>query len=299
MSLASKVSPHNTRRNGSKGSKGSVVAPVSPQRTDQTMLPVSTEQIQNIVESAMESAVSKIRGSIQEAVRSAVDQMATTIGQQLASDLNNAIRNVTEELEHLARRLKVCEERLNEIPDSTVAAHQHVTPVVAPLQKQRQAFDIDRLEQYSRRENVRIRGIPCNDGEDTTKLVLDLAKECGVEMSKNDISTSHRLQAKNNSTAPVIVRFVRKEMKIELMRAKKVLKAKKKQIFIDEDLTPLRARMYHSLRKDPDISAVWTRDGRLHCIATTGGKEKKVVIDSPDDLFQLGWSEDKMRPFYV
>ena len=41
-------------------------------------------------------------------------------------------------------------------------------PSAASVALQHQAFNIDKLEQLGKRENVRIRGIPSEDGEDTS-----------------------------------------------------------------------------------------------------------------------------------
>ena len=37
-------------------------------------------------------------------------------------------------------------------------------------------FEVDRLEQYSRRENIKIRGLPVTAGEDTSDVVVKLGK---------------------------------------------------------------------------------------------------------------------------
>lgn len=69
------------------------------------------------------------------------------------------------------------------------------------------------------------------EGEDTDKILIDMAKECGVPMCRNDISTSHRLQSRNGAKPPPIeVRLVRREKKVEIMTAKKNLKAKSKRV---------------------------------------------------------------------
>ena len=57
--------------------------------------------------------------------------------------------------------------------------------------------------------------------------------------------------------------------------------------------------MFHALRNDDAVGAVWTIDGKLHCKTSINGKEQNVVIDSPDDLFRLGWTEEKMKPFFA
>ena len=52
---------------------------------------------------------------------------------------------------------------------------------------------LEELEQYGRRENLEIHGIPLADNEDTGKIVQNVAKTPKVQLSKSDISTSHRL----------------------------------------------------------------------------------------------------------
>jgi len=45
---------------------------------------------------------------------------------------------------------------------------------------------------------LEIAEVPFRDGEDTNKIVMDVAKLIDVEITVNQISTSHRFQAKKN-----------------------------------------------------------------------------------------------------
>ena len=63
-----------------------------------------------------------------------------------------------------------------------------------------------------------------------------------------------------------------------------------RQVFINDDLTPLRARIARILRNDDTVGAVWTIDGRIHCMIMDNGRETNKSIDSPDDLFKLATS---------
>ena len=204
--MASKVSPHSTRAR-KVSAKAGVSAPVSP-RNNNVIQGLTKEDIASVVENAMESAMKKVNDSLQDAVKKTVDRMASTIGQQLSADLHSALRNINDDLQQLAQRVKDCEDRLNDVSSDRSAMP---VPSAASVALQHQAFNIDKLDQLGKRENVRIRGIPSEDGEDTSQLVINLAKECGVEMAKNDISSSHRLQVENNTAAPILVRLVRKE----------------------------------------------------------------------------------------
>ena len=60
----------------------------------------------------------------------------------------------------------------------------------------RQQWQIDALEQYSRRDNIKIIGFPepaQGRTEDTSRMIIDMCEKIGVDVASNDISTSHRI----------------------------------------------------------------------------------------------------------
>ena len=160
-----------------------------------------------------------------------------------------------------------------------------------------QSFELDRLQQYGRRDNVRVNGIEETAEESTNSIMVKLASDMGVPITEQDISVSHRMG--RNTTGkprPIIAKFVRRDTKTRMMRAKKELRGLSgcRNVYINDDLTSLRSRLVYELNRDDTIKSVWTIEGRIMCIQEEGGKEMKKVIDSPDDLFKVGWSEDKV-----
>ena len=81
-------------------------------------------------------------------------------------------------------------------------------------------FEIDRLEQYSRRDSVRVCGIAETDNENTRDIVVRVAKDMGVDISPNDISVSHRVggprRGRSDKTRPILAKFVRRECKSQM-----------------------------------------------------------------------------------
>lgn len=80
--------------------------------------------------------------------------------------------------------------------------------------------------QYGRRNNVEISGIPNNVADsELEKKVIDIYKKLDVEIVENDIEACHRLpppRNNQNATKKVIVRFVNRK------KCEKALKNKKK-----------------------------------------------------------------------
>ena len=78
----------------------------------------------------------------------------------------------------------------------------------------RPSQEVDDLEQYTRRTNVRIYGVAEQPEENTdNNLTVDFFKsELNVDVASNDISRSHCVGKKSGAKPrPIIVRFTRKE----------------------------------------------------------------------------------------
>ena len=124
----------------------------------------------------------------------------------------------------------------------------------------------DDLEQYSRRNTVRIRSIPEALNEDTDGLVKDVAaRKLDVQLTKHDFVRSHRVGRKSeekDTPRDVIVRFTSHNTKVAVMRNARKLKGT--HIFINEDLTKVRSTIAweaRSLKRENKVADTWTRDG--------------------------------------
>ena len=127
----------------------------------------------------------------------------------------------------------------------------------------------DHLEQYTRRTNIRIFGIPENIRENTDDLVKTFYKDhLNIELKNGDISRSHRLgkhKLYNRShPRPIIVRLVQYNKKVKILKQRRLLRSKRLPYSMQEDLTEKRRSIVRYLR-DEDvrdvISKVWTIDG--------------------------------------
>ena len=65
-----------------------------------------------------------------------------------------------------------------------------------------------------------------------------------------------------------------------------------KDVFISEDLTKLRFKLFQMVRKLDDVKHAYTRDGKIHGILRNGSK---FFIDTPDDLFKIGITDIDYR----
>ena len=90
-------------------------------------------------------------------------------------------------------------------------------------QVQSQNFQLDRLQQYSRRDNIRVYEIAEAtdeiENENTNSVIVKVAKDMGVYISEHDLSVSHRLGRKAGTKPRLIIaKFVRRDTKTAIMR---------------------------------------------------------------------------------
>ncbi len=74
---------------------------------------------------------------------------------------------------------------------------------------------LDQLEQYSRKTNLIIYGIPFKEEENISELIKSLATALKVSYSSSDIVACHRFPNNKRNTPPLIVRFVNHTTKEE------------------------------------------------------------------------------------
>ena len=91
------------------------------------------------------------------------------------------------------------------------------------------------------------------------------------------------------------MKLVRRDTKFELMRNKKMRAMEKyRHVYVNDDLTTSRSKLVKILKGEKEIKSVWTIEGRINCMFDRDGHEVRKVIESPDDLFKLGWTEAKI-----
>ena len=243
----------------------------------------------------LRKAVDTKKGGAGEDIRVIVQEVLASLQPVLASVVSTAVATATREI---IVQLK---------GELASLAEQKVELNRAKAQIQSQRCELERLEQYTRRDNVRIFGMEEVEGENTSQVVVQLAKEIGVDMTEADLSTCHRLgvpgtgnpgsRRARGKPRPIIARFCRRDVKASLMRNKKELKKKEafKAVFLADDLTRLRSRLIQAMKKDENITRVWTVEGKVFYVIKRGGREGKRSLDSIDDLVHLGWSEETIR----
>ena len=157
---------------------------------------------------------------------------------------------------------------------------------------------MDQREQENRSNTIRIKGVDFEEDENIQDTVISVARTMEVQLTSEDINDCFRIGGRDapKERRPIIVKLAHRSKKVEVMRNKKKLADTR---FIEEDLTRLRAKLYHTVRKDSKTGKTWTQDCKIFTIIKDRqGHEAKKIITTPDELTKIGWTEDGISHFW-
>ncbi|XP_078356598.1 uncharacterized protein LOC144641468 [Oculina patagonica] len=152
--------------------------------------------------------------------------------------------------------------------------------------------DHDALEQYTRKFNVEVHGIPEHEGENLSDIIIQIGQKISVDITHQDIDIVHRLYRKPPAVRPIIVRFSSYKKKREFYQGRFHLKdintsdiiesaqhSIDARIFINENLTQWRQELLakaRKMKKAKKISRVWTVDGKIFARKTEESRPVKI-----------------------
>ncbi|XP_046674722.1 uncharacterized protein LOC124363518 [Homalodisca vitripennis] len=150
------------------------------------------------------------------------------------------------------------------------------------------------LEQYSRKNNIEISGIPTTPNEHVNDIVKDLGSALGVEILPAQIAAGHRIPSFSKARAPaVVVKFHDRAVKENLLAkfrearrrsahltADKINKAfPPNKVYVNDHLAPENKQFLAKLKQkcqEVGYVFVWCRDGKFFIKKNADSKVQKV-----------------------
>lgn len=148
-------------------------------------------------------------------------------------------------------------------------------------------------EQYSRVNNIEIKGVPCTQNEDCNAILQKIGDKIGCPVTPADIDVIHRVPAKKDKN--IIARFCLRTKKADFIsKARKarltttdldIPQTPAAPVFINEHLTPDNKRLFAqalALKKEKNWKFLWTDGCRIK--AREREDSRVCVIGSARDL---------------
>lgn len=158
------------------------------------------------------------------------------------------------------------------------------------------------MEQYSRRDNLEIVGVPYTNGENVYTILGKIATLIQIKYNSYDISIAHRLPVTSDFPNPaIIVKFISRECKAAWSKAafanrKRLTGAALNDawasysIYVNDHLTPYNKAILSKARKavrEHKIASVWCRDCKLFAKKRPDPRARPILLRTMEDLDKM------------
>ncbi|XP_063966508.1 uncharacterized protein LOC129277326 [Lytechinus pictus] len=242
----------------------------------------NTRTTKNLVKDALkdEDVLAYIKGAIMEALDSKFDELIKRLDAQDGSimKLHNRINSMESSLANLQKKQQKCEEKNNW------------------LEKQ-----LNDQEQYSRRNCIRLFGVPEKENEKTSERVCEIAQQhLGVDLHLRDIDRSHRVPRRNEPVPnekgeikprAIIIKLTSYQHRQNLLMNRRKLKNTK--MSLHEDLTKTNRSLLWEATKASNLQgsnvlSAWSSNGKIIVSVKTTNGHMKRQINRKEDLPVIG-----------
>ena len=185
------------------------------------------------------------------------------------SILENQVTELQETNKRTTEELVSCQKR-----NKKLSGHYYdLSDEIYYMQK-----DISRIDQYSRRQNIELLGLPKDiHNNDLQGKVIEILCKIGVDVKPEDIVAVHRLKGQRYPN--VIIRFFDRNIVYECLQKKKNLSnIKEYKLFLTENLCENYKSIYDDcmkLKAEGWIKSLWTTNGLVHF--KFNENDKKVI----------------------
>lgn len=148
---------------------------------------------------------------------------------------------------------------------------------------------VNELQQYSRRQNLEVHGIPCLSNENLLDRVNEVAKLLDVaELTEGDIEAIHRLPGKPDKVPPVLIRFASRMTRDRWFENRALLKQNRSDAWLMENLTAQTKRLLWLARTkatEMRYQFTWQRGGKVFVRKKSG--DRPISIKNESDLAKI------------
>lgn len=200
----------------------------------------------------------------------ALSQLMTKI-----TDIENSVQHLSEKYDCVLANLETNTKDIAILKKKVAGIESTTSPAVRQVQMQ-----LNDIEQYSRRQNMEIHGLPHEVNENLLQKLNDLASKLELpELLESDLEGLHRLPAPVNKVPSVVVRFDSYLLKKKWMKARPSLDVKAKGHRFFDNLTADNRRLLWQARTKATALGyrfAWQNEGRVFVRKAEGVKALRI-----------------------
>ncbi|CAG2253772.1 unnamed protein product [Mytilus edulis] len=139
----------------------------------------------------------------------------------------------------------------------------------------------EKVEQHFKSEVSRLSAsdFPEKRGEKLPHNFLNEIGKLDVNIDQSEIVAAHRIPGKPGKPRPILVKFLRMESKIALLRNRKLIN-EKLEVRISDDVTRLNQGLLNRLYLHEDVTSAWYFNGHIYGTDNNGDRHRFDIYDN-------------------
>lgn len=177
--------------------------------------------------------------------------------------MESSLEHMSSQYDSLLKAIEAQKEDIKTLQTTTVnlgTKSESLADEVAQMK-----LTIESLEEYSRRSNIEIHGIPQSNNENLRDVLNNCADKFGLTKPMDgQLEAIHRIRARAGATPPILVRFSNRSIRDTWLAKRLQLKSDK--IFINENLTSYVKKllwMAKNAAREKAYKFVWVKNGKV------------------------------------
>lgn len=281
--------PRKKKRNRSNISDNSTIDDLASTGIDEDFSNMQ-KQIDEILGMVRKSVTKlEIADIVKKEVSSAIKaEIANIVKKEITGAVKNAIKESKEEIEGLKHEIAVLRDEKEQLRTTLIKVEKNQktnqTSSEAKIDKSLRAANAN--EQYSRKNNIKITGLPLQPNEDCEQYVCDtINRYLQLGLSKSDIDVAHRLPSKFGQVPAIIVRFKFREMRGIILARKKEIPINS-GIRIKEDLTQANTGLMNRAFDHAGVEFVYCLNGKIFMVTKEWYRIRIDIFENLNEKIQ-------------
>lgn len=259
-------------------------------------------EIEAMFKQMFDKSLANIESKIREDVYKSVSHRIDIIEGDIHTK-NTVIDKLQEETKDIKAKLEIktteIEAMRNEIKDMKVKVNERNQEIQSFHDKHDNARKhyikkSNELEQYSRRNSVRLTGpgLPIEEVKetamDTTKTAVKILNDTfKLNISEKDIDIAHRMGImQRQAPRSMIIKFTSRLTKIATLKDKRS-KLKGTGVYVQEDLTLLNVKVLKAVRESTRTESAWSIEGQIYAKYKGNGRIEKINYEDFGNWIQM------------
>lgn len=214
------------------------------------------------------------------------DSRLTKLVDRIVGDVTTKLRETGFDLGALNSEVKGMNaglKMLNDIVETVRTQQQELCSTNKALKNENETLKkkVADLEQYTRMNNVEIKGVPSSQGEDCVAIVQSIGNKIDCPVSGTDLDVVHRVPAKSGQQN-IVACFYSREQKNEFVRKARKARLNTRAlgfsgegthaVFVNDHLSPDNKKLFAKalvLKKEKQWAFLWTDNCQIKARKST------------------------------